>query len=1044
MDKEALIIGSSPAGIQAASNLADLGLTVHLVEQSPFIGEELGALLPSYLGNTRLLELLKDPDIQVWTNSEVLKVEKNGSGYQVKIQQNPRYVDLKKCTACGDCLEVCPITIPDNDQKAIRLGGQPDCAVISKAGISPCSNACPAGIHVQGYVALVGQSRYREAYELINNALPFPSVCGRVCNHLCETSCTRSQLDQAVNIMALKGFLADWAFDHKEETLEDSAEEKAATGKKVAIIGAGPAGLTAARDLIRLGHRVKIFDANPEPGGMMRVGIPPHRVSYEQLGWEIERILEEGIDLQLNTWVDDVPGLLNNGFDAVLAAAGAGVALKPDIKNVDHKDNWLSLDFLKRVSLGKGDDLSGRKVIVLGGGDVAMDSARSALRLGVEEVKILCRGIRASQHELDATLEEGIDIIQDRVFKEISLKGKNVEGVLCLEAEVGEVIDGKRQFTELPGTEHLIAGDLVIWALGQRINSSFLPEDQGLVFEGGRRVLSDDNLMTPLEGLFAAGDFRIGNTTFVVDAVGEGHLAAQAIHNYLLGLPGKKVLERTQVVLSQDEMEYRLENLKAARKKREAIPSLAVKDRVENFELVDQPLSEKKAKQEAGRCLACGPCSECMACVEVCKPGAINMDQTGTSKDLAVSAVFGEDQLGVGHALVGSAAVYQYLVENDHRKIVETRRYLQIDPVYSSGQKTGLLVCQCGGEISSALDTKLLCRDALEWPEIEFACELAFSCTEEGAEDIRRIAREYKLDKIILAACSCCSLDQVCYSCTYQRLRCRENLDVFTSLEKTLPIEFLNIREQCAWVYPRSRKKATDAARILIRSALAYASNGRNGKAIRSDIPNSVLIVGNGPSGYYCQEALKGLGLETQRAGLMAGDIIRAGGQYLADWGKEKYLADCLILAPGSGAELDHISGAVKLLNQQPLISAPRSDQENLDFGLMICPPELDPEISGRGSALNLYAWINRLSNRILQPTAVVDPSRCRACGTCREVCGYGIPVKVTSQYGTHAQINNLLCKDCGTCSAHCPSGAITPGTHSVSELENILEKILM
>jgi heterodisulfide reductase subunit A-like polyferredoxin len=259
----------------------------------------------------------------------------------------------------------------------------------------------------------------------------------------------------------------------------------------------------------------------------------------------------------------------------------------------------------------------------------------------------------------------------------------------------------------------------------------------------------------------------------------------------------------------------------------------------------------------------------------------------------------------------------------------------------------------------------------------------------------------------------------------------------------TLPIVFLNIREQCAWIYPRSKKKATDAARVMIRSSMALTPSGRNGKVLRPDLPASVLIVGKSLSGDLCQEALSPFGLEIHRVDLIGGDIIREGGQYAAVWENKEYLADCLILTPESGAELDHISGAVKLLNQQPLISPFRTDQENLDYGLVICPPELDPEICGSGAALSLFAWISQLSKSYYPSAAVVDPTRCRACGTCREICGYGIPAKVTDQYGTHAQINNLLCKDCGACSAHCPSGAITPGTNTVWELEEMLEKIL-
>ena len=211
MNNQVLIIGCTPAGLQAAQDLANIGLHVNLVENSPFIGSDQNSNLPDHLKNTFLLEILKNPRIKVWTNTDIDQITRVNGGYLVQLQQHLRFIDLSRCTACGDCVDVCPVTIPGTDLKAIRFGGQPDCAVIEKEGISPCTNACPAGIHVQGYVALINQKRYREAYHLIYESLPFPSVCGRVCNHYCEQACNRSQLDDPVNLMALKRYVADWA-----------------------------------------------------------------------------------------------------------------------------------------------------------------------------------------------------------------------------------------------------------------------------------------------------------------------------------------------------------------------------------------------------------------------------------------------------------------------------------------------------------------------------------------------------------------------------------------------------------------------------------------------------------------------------------------------------------------------------------------------------------------------------------------------------------------------------------------------------------------
>ena len=343
------------------------------------------------------------------------------------------------------------------------------------------------------------------------------------------------------------------------------------------------------------------------------------------------------------------------------------------------------------------------------------------------------------------------------------------------------------------------------------------------------------------------------------------------------------------------------------------------------------------------------------------------------------------------------------------------------------------------------LYTTALHQEAIDWPEIDYSVELDFSCTDQGARSIQEIVRANKLERIVLAACSCCSLDQVCFSCTYQRTRCKDNLGVFSHLKGALDLEFVNIREQCAWVHPRSRAKATNSARTLIRSTLARIQPGSNDGGSHPSLPKSVLIVGKGASANFCQDTLVSLGLDVIRSEFMTADIVRVGGRYHASWPEGDLLADCLILAPGSRAELDHISRSIKLTSQQELLSGPRIDLDPLEYGLVICPPELDPEISGQGAATQLFSWIRSLPVRISQPSAVVHQSRCRACGTCREICGYGIPEKrLQADGGAYAYINPLLCKDCGTCAAHCPSGAINPGSHSVGELENILDRILV
>jgi heterodisulfide reductase subunit A len=591
--------------------------------------------------------------------SEVTSVSGYVGNYQVKVRRKPRYVDVDLCTGCGECAEVCPVEVENsfelglNKRKAAYRNSPqsvPNAFAIEKLGIAPCRDACPADQRAMGYIALVKEKRYADAYWAIRRENPFPSVCGRVCNRKCEDACSRGSYDDPVNIMGIKRFVADWAFEHRDELaeMEDKSlsgtpfsKNASPTGKRIAIVGAGPAGLTAGLDLVRLGHKVNVFDSFSEAGGMMRVGIPPHRLPYQRLEWEIELIKNEGVEIQLNSRVDDIPGLLEQGFDSVLIATGVHKAIKLPIRNSNHPDNWESVDFLRRVFLGEKIDLSGRKVIVLGAGDVALDVARTAVRLGEPEVKIVCRGMRASQHEIDAATLEGVKIVPNNVFKNVIVKRNKVVGIECLKAEVGGIVDGRRIVQEIPGSEYMVEGDLIIWALGQQADYSFLPWDGSINTQFPKGIQVNEDLMTTKPGVFVAGDAKGGATTFVVDAIADGHHAARCIDRYLRGSEGIPEPEKIENValFESDEVEEHISAGKASGEKRVSGKSIPAKQRKNNFNEVDLGLSEAEAMLEVSRCIQCGVCSECMECVTACEKGAINHQANEVIEELTVGAI---------------------------------------------------------------------------------------------------------------------------------------------------------------------------------------------------------------------------------------------------------------------------------------------------------------------------------------------------------------------------------------------------------------------
>ncbi len=1083
VNKSALIIGSGIAGLQAALDLADAGVEVHLVEASPFLGGVGAADIPQHVWKSRLLEIIKHPNIHTWTNTTFeYAMGKTGSS-QITLQHQPRYVDLRLCTACGECTASCPIELPDDDglRKAVYLGGQPGCMTIDKLGIAPCRDACPVGQRAQGYIALIRQKRYADAYWAIRREHPFPSVCGRVCNHRCEDACTRGRYDEAVNIMGLKRFVADWAYAHRDELPASNNKSLVGTpfqhhprptGYKIAVIGAGPAGLTAALDLVRLGHGVTVFDSLPVAGGMMRVGIPPHRLPTDLLDWEIQQIIDEGVELKLETRVDDIPGLLTNGYDAALIATGAHSAKKLPIRNSNHPDNWLSLNVLRRVRLGEKMDLEGRKVVVLGGGNVALDTARTVLRMGAESVCMACLEPRGEmpgfEWEISVAEEEGVRIQAGRTFKEIVVNDDRIVGVRCVEIIFRGFKGGRPNFEEIPGTEHLLPADLIIWAIGQGPDFSFLPQDGSINTRFPVGIQSDEVMMTTLPGVFVAGDVHRGVTFFVVDAIKEGHNAALNIDHYLRGEEGAHVTSLPPPVrLSDEQIHSRIQLGGILNRPRIDISSIPVEERIHNFREVDLTMTESEALAEAGRCMRCANCSECLECQAACPRGAIDHEMRPSYQSLDAGAIiWAEDTLPTietneaqscycvpaNSALLGSmAAAHTLSVLIDGRR---ARYTPQFPKSVASPCRTGVFICQCGGTISNVIDTQEVSQQAAQLPNVVYTQELPFSCSPDASQAICAAVETHQLNQLVLAGCTCCPMDQVCYSCTYQRVRTKSNLGLFAPLEgsafriaQSARLEFVNIREQCALVHANNHQAATAKASALVAAAVARVQAAPVNLVGVPSIDRTAIILGSGSAGPVCRQLLESHGVSVQMLRDIPSQVQRAGGQYIVRIDNRQsetatHQASALVLSPRDSQEAELISIAFGRERRRPTVHPAWGGLETHRPGVFHCDPSGDAEILGAAVAARLSAWLGRMESR--SPiAAVVDPERCRACKTCVDACEYGAPglVNVNGRYTSW--IDPAICTGCGTCAAQCPSGAISAGCSTDLQINAMLGAIL-
>lgn len=650
-----MVVGGGIGGMQASLDLAANGFKVYLVDKKPAIGGVMAQLDKTFPTNDcamcimspKLVECGRHKDIELITYAEILGIEGKPGDFNIRLRRHPRYVDLSKCTGCSECIDSCPVERENEFEQGLATGKAiyklypqaiPNVVTIEKTGTSPCTIACPAGIAVQGYVALTSQEKFKEALEVIRERMPFPSVCGRVCHHPCEDKCNRNDVDEPIAIRPIKRFLADWGISHKEDKPELVPITR---DEKIAIVGAGPAGLTAALDLRLIGYPVTLFESSDRPGGMLLSIIPSYRLPEDMAQYDIDRVLAHGIELKTGIAVGKDIKLeeLQKEYTAIFIAIGAQNPKKLKIDGIEKKGVLYGIPFLKDAKRGKS-EVPKKRVIIIGGGNVAVDCARCALRLGATSVDLVCLETRdlsskdrmpAHEWEIVEAEEEGVKIHGCWGPKRIVSKNGKVRGlelIKCTSVYEGEERLFKPKFDQ--SKTETINGNIVIIAIGQEPDFGgfdSLEKNPWKTFKADPLTLE-----TNIKGIFAGGDVALGPAS-VVEAVGQGHEAAISIDRYINGkdLKSEREKEFEEAKLPEEEIE-----LKKRQELHKRDPLLRIKD-FNEIEIGYE--NERIAIEEAKRCVNCGTCSLCLQCVEACEADAIIHEMVGEDVVINVGAV---------------------------------------------------------------------------------------------------------------------------------------------------------------------------------------------------------------------------------------------------------------------------------------------------------------------------------------------------------------------------------------------------------------------